>query len=163
MCCNASSGDPFKPARGQPGHRNGRDSCASSGTGEVAHVSCFSKNKKIFCIGSKRGMYPLMPSMRMKHANLKKMMLIEWADSRQPTSGWAFLDDADQHTYCRCYSIGFVVREDQEMIALAANMADIEDKPQTTGVIVIPRVAVLKRTELTSSSRPESAQTRRQT
>lgn len=102
--------------------------------------------------------------MRMKHANLKKMMLIEWADSRQPTSGWAFLDDADQHTYCRCYSMGFVVREDREMIALAANMADIDEKAQTTGVIVIPRVAVLKRTELTSSyPSPASRRKRRST
>ena len=34
------------------------------------------------------------------------------------------------------------------MIALAANVADIDEEAQATGVIVIPHVAVLKRTTL---------------
>lgn len=78
-------------------------------------------------------------------------MLIEWADSRQPTNSWSRLDEAEQHNFCRCYSVGFVVQEDKEVIALAANVADIEEEAQATGVIVIPQVAVLKRTTLTSS------------
>jgi len=88
--------------------------------------------------------------------------LIEWADSRQPTNEWVRLCDVGQMAYCRCYSVGFVVQDDQDVIALAANVADVGDKPQTTGVIVIPRVAVLKRTKLTSSyPAPASTRTRR--
>lgn len=90
--------------------------------------------------------------------------LIEWADSRQPTNEWVRLDDDLQMTYCRCYSVGFVVREDKDVIALAANLADVEEKAQATGVIVIPRVAVLKRTELTSTcSAPASKRKRPRT
>lgn len=44
-----------------------------------------------------------------------------------------------------------MVQEDRDMIALAASVADVQEKAQTTGVMVIPRVAVLKQTKLTSS------------
>lgn len=81
----------------------------------------------------------------------KVVTLIEWADSRQPTNSWERLDASERHNFCHCYSVGFVVQEDDYMIALAANVADIDEEAQTTGVIVIPRVAVLKRTTLTSS------------
>lgn len=81
----------------------------------------------------------------------KVAILIEWADSRQPTNAWIRLDGTVQHNFCHCYSVGFVVQEDDDMIALAANVADIDEEAQATGVIVIPRVAVLKRTTLTSS------------
>jgi len=82
----------------------------------------------------------------------KVAILIEWADSRQPSNEWVRLDETDRRDYCRCYSVGFVVQDDDEVIALAANVADIGGKAQATGVIVIPAVAVLKRTTLTSSS-----------
>ena len=94
-----------------------------------------------------------------------KLVLIEWADSRQPTIGWVRLAEMEQSEFCRCYSIGFVVKEDKETIALASNVADIEDGAQATGIIVIPRVAVLKTTALTypSSLRLGLKQMQRQT
>lgn len=95
----------------------------------------------------------------------KEAILVEWADSRQPTHEWGILDAADRREFCRCYSVGFVVQEDKDVIALAANVADVDDEAQATGVIVIPRVAVLKRTRLvtSSSARPASMQKRRPT
>ncbi len=93
----------------------------------------------------------------------KVAILVEWADSRQPTNEWVKIGARGNRDFCRCYSVGFVVRDD-DVIALAANVADVEDEAQATGVIVIPRVAVLKRTTLTSSSaRPASKQKRQQT
>ena len=89
--------------------------------------------------------------------------MIEWADSRQPTNGWERLCGDVKRDYCRCYSVGFVVQDDQEVIALAANVADVGEEAQATGVIVIPRVAVLKRTTLTSCSAPGSKRKRQQT
>ncbi len=82
----------------------------------------------------------------------KEATLIEWADSRQPTNEWVLLDESKRLDFCRCYSVGFVVQEDEDVIVLAANVGDVEEKAQATGVIVIPRVAVLKRTLLTSGS-----------
>lgn len=93
----------------------------------------------------------------------KEALLVEWADSRQPTNKWARLDDTERHGFCRCYSVGFLVQEDNDAIVLAANVADIEEEAQATGVIVIPRVAVLKRTTLTSFSPPASKRKRQQT
>jgi hypothetical protein len=86
-------------------------------------------------------------------------VLVEWADSRQPTNAWERLTDTAAREYCRCYSVGFVVQDDQDVIALAASVADLGEEAQATGVIVIPRVAVLNRTVLTSSS-PASKQKR---
>ena len=92
-------------------------------------------------------------------------MLVEWADSRQPTNVWVKFDADGKRDFCQCYSIGFVVQDDQDVIVLAANVADVEDEAQATGVIVIPRVAVQKRTRLvtSSSARPASTQKRQQT
>src|SRR3989344_5454723 len=91
----------------------------------------------------------------------QKLMLVEWADSRQPTNEWVRLGDAQRREFCRCYSVGYVVQDDQEVIALAANVADVGEEAQATGVIVIPRVAVLKRTSLTSGSSLASKPKRR--
>jgi hypothetical protein len=88
---------------------------------------------------------------------------VEWADSRQPTNVWTRIGEAVQLEFCRCYSVGFVVQDDRDVIVLAANVADVSEEAQATGVIVIPRVAVLKRTTLVSSSRPASRRKRQQT
>lgn len=90
-------------------------------------------------------------------------VLIEWADSRQPTHEWVRLNETGQRDYCRCFSVGFVVQEDDDVIALAPNVADVGEEAQATGVIVIPRVAVLNYTRLTSSLKPASKQKRRRT
>ena len=99
----------------------------------------------------------------MLHNLGKEALLIEWADSRQPTNAWVRLDKGPQLGFCRCYSVGFLVQEDKDIIVLAANVADVEEEAQATGVIVIPRVAVLKCTTLTSFLPPASKQKRRQT
>lgn len=93
----------------------------------------------------------------------KETLLVEWADSRQPTNEWARLGEMIQRDFCRCYSVGFLVQDDKDVIVLAANVADLEEEAQATGVIVIPRVAVLKRTVLISSLPPVSKQKQRQT
>lgn len=95
----------------------------------------------------------------------KVAILVEWADSRQPTNQWVRLNSAGQRNFCRCYSVGFVVQEDDDVIALAASVADVDDdEAQATGVIVIPRVAVLNYTKLTSASaRPASRRKRQRT
>lgn len=92
----------------------------------------------------------------------RRLVLVEWADSRQPTNEWVRLGETQRREFCRCYSVGYVVQDDREVVALAANVADVGEEAQATGVIVIPRVAVLKRTPLTScGSAPASKRKRR--
>jgi len=97
----------------------------------------------------------------MSHlGNVEKLELVEWLDSRQPTAGWSWLSDMKQ-TVCRCVSVGYVVQDDQDVLALAPNMADAEGEAQAMGVITIPRIAVLRRTKLTSGCEPALARKRR--
>ena len=88
------------------------------------------------------------------------LVLVEWLDSRQPTTAWARVEDL-QRECCRCYSVGFVVHLDARVIVLAPNMADVDEEAQASGVMVIPRIAVLGVTSLTSTSRYAHAVSKR--
>lgn len=69
-------------------------------------------------------------------------MLIEWSDSRQPTNARAHLADIGKRTPVECVSVGFLIQDDDDVKVLAANMGDIGEEMQATGVITIPTVAV---------------------
>ena len=93
-----------------------------------------------------------------------ELVLVEWVDSRQPTSSWAFLKDAAEMPACKCCSVGFLIRDDAKVKVLAPNVADIDSDMQATGVITIPTAAVtaMKRLqETTSSSRPFASKRKR--
>jgi hypothetical protein len=95
---------------------------------------------------------------------LARLVMIEWADSRQPTASWQRLRDAAAIGYCKCCSVGFLLRDDAEVKVLAANMGDDDDDMQATGVIVIPAVAVLAikpLVEATSVSLPSGSKRNR--
>ena len=79
------------------------------------------------------------------------LVLVEWLDSRQPTNAWMRVGDL-QRECCRCYSAGFVVQRDAQVIVLAPNVADVDDEPQASGVMLIPRVAVVRVTPLVTTS-----------
>ena len=86
------------------------------------------------------------------------LVLVEWLDSRQPTSAWVRVGDL-QRECCQCYSVGFVVQLDAKVIVLAPNVADTDDAPQAIGAMVIPRAAVVGITQLniTKRKRPRRA------
>ena len=86
--------------------------------------------------------------------NAPLLSLVEWADSRQPTGQWSRIGEL-QWECCRCYSVGFVIQDDGDVIVLAANVADIGQDEQVTGVIVIPRVSVLKQTAISCKAIPK--------
>ena len=94
--------------------------------------------------------------------NAPLLSLVEWADSRQPTGQWSRIGEL-QWESCRCYSVGFVVQDDDDVIVLATNVADIEQAtgvigiPRASMVIVIPRAAVLKQTAISCESIPKRA------
>ncbi len=75
-------------------------------------------------------------------SNQLRLAKVEWADSRQPSAGWQFIEDLEPSS-CDCVSVGYIVRDDVEFLALAQNIADIKkDSPQCSGVIVIPKRAI---------------------
>lgn len=85
------------------------------------------------------------------------LVQIEWADSRRPASEWFRASELPTFEFCRCISVGFLIQDDPNIKVLAANVADVDNSDlQATGVIVIPTIAVLKQTALTSCSSPAS-------
>ena len=76
--------------------------------------------------------------------------MIEWEDSAQPISSWQLLADFEGGDTLRCASVGWLIRDDAEMKAVAPNMGAVnqENSVQVSGVIRIPTRCVLKVTKL---------------
>lgn len=73
-------------------------------------------------------------------ANLGSLVLIEWEDSAQPISGWAWLESFDSFEVVRCQSVGWLIHDGADVKALAQNLGNLgqEDSAQVSGVIRIP-------------------------
>ena len=57
----------------------------------------------------------------------KKLVLIEWEDSRQPRRGWEWIDDTIVPKVTTCKSIGIIVAETDSAILLAPNIGYEDD------------------------------------
>lgn len=73
---------------------------------------------------------------------LARLVLIEWKDSRQPTSAWQRIGEIGKLEYCDCVSVGWLIQDDADVKVLAANFADLNEDMQASGVITIPADAV---------------------
>lgn len=94
----------------------------------------------------------------------KKLVQVDWVDSRQPTSSWERVGEIQARDYCPCVSVGWLLQDDEKVKVLAANVADTGDEMQAMGIVTIPTASVLRVKLLTSSSaRPASKRKRRQT
>ena len=72
-------------------------------------------------------------------------MLVEWEDSTRPISAWQWIEDYDMPKIVSCLSVGYVIAETDEAIALAPNLGDIaQEKTQACGIIRIPRRSIIK-------------------
>ena len=88
------------------------------------------------------------------------LVMIEWEDSRQPSSSWRRLADLTNGGAVRCVSVGWLL-QDGKVKVLAPNMGDVEagEAMQVSGVVEIPercvvKVSKLKEPKITSSSCP---------
>ena len=83
--------------------------------------------------------------------------VIEWIDSATHGDGWQdleeVLDTIQKQGILRCYSIGWVIDEDDLTLTIAATWSpDYDDKPSRVhGVMTIPKVAIKVRTVVQSS------------
>ena len=78
------------------------------------------------------------------------LVMIEWEDSSQPIPSWSYLSSFLPTGTIRCVSVGWLIRDDGQMIALAPNMGAIDDENsvQVSGVIQIPTRCVIYVTPL---------------
>jgi hypothetical protein len=79
------------------------------------------------------------------------MVLIEWLDSRQPSTGWQFVENMEIPMPCKCLSVGWLLAEGENQTVIAAHRNDMDQDDQVMGVMVIPSCSVLKKTPLTIS------------
>lgn len=71
--------------------------------------------------------------------------MVEWRDSAQPTSAWQWVTDYEIPEAVGCVSVGFLIAQTKDTIAVAANLGDMgQESCQASGVIRIPRCAVTK-------------------
>jgi hypothetical protein len=75
-----------------------------------------------------------------------QMVLIEWVDSRQPSSDWQFLEGLEMPKPCKCLSVGWLLDESKDQTVIAAHINDIGHDDQVMGVMVIPLCSILKKT-----------------
>lgn len=77
------------------------------------------------------------------------MVLIEWDDSARPVSQWQWVDDYQIPEIVRCVSVGYLIAETKDALAVAPNLGDMtSERIQASGIIRVPRSSVRRMTEL---------------
>jgi hypothetical protein len=78
-----------------------------------------------------------------------KLVLIEWDDSARPVSQWQWVDDYQIPEIVRCVSVGYLIAETKDALAVAPNLGDMtSERIQASGIIRVPRSSVRRMTEL---------------
>jgi hypothetical protein len=89
-------------------------------------------------------------SRKVIRTNARPLVMIEWEDSAQPISAWSFLSSFEAVGTVHCASVGWLIRDDESVKALAPNMGGLNDENsvQVSGVIQIPTRCILRITSL---------------
>jgi hypothetical protein len=86
---------------------------------------------------------------RTKAAIPYQLVRVEWEDSARPIAEWQWADEYEIPQTVACVSVGYLIAETEQALALAPNLGDLScERIQASGIIRIPRSAVLKRTTL---------------
>jgi len=71
------------------------------------------------------------------------LVVVEWEDSQQPVPAWQWVQDYEAPAIVRCISVGYLIAETTDAIALAPNLGDVtREKIQASGIMRIPASAV---------------------
>jgi hypothetical protein len=94
--------------------------------------------------------------MMQKNKCGRGWVYVKWVDSYGVSSGWEDISDY-KADILKIESVGFVIYEDEDVIALAPNYGEeTEHTPkQANGIMVIPKACVIKITFLSSASYQE--------
>lgn len=89
-------------------------------------------------------------SAKVIRTNACPLVFVEWEDSAQPIPSWSHLASFDAPGTVLCASVGWLIRDDDQMKALAPNMGGLNNKCslQISGVIQIPTSCILRITQL---------------
>lgn len=73
------------------------------------------------------------------------LIYVEWIDARGVGGDWQELVDM-KSVYCVCKSVGWLIKEDDDMIHICPHLGD--EPEQGCGDMVIPKISVKKRVKL---------------
>jgi hypothetical protein len=101
-------------------------------------------------------MQPIMGNKHSRQRSTKwkpqapyRLVAVEWEDSQRPLASWQWLDEYMLPDAVRCISVGFMVAQTEQALALAPNLGDVnQERAQGCGIIRIPRSAVLRIADL---------------
>lgn len=83
---------------------------------------------------------------------MRRLVQIEWHDSRQPISGWNYIEDLDGFSPVVCLSVGWLIHDDENVKVLAPNIGDYgAEREQASGAMQIPTRCIVKMEELVRS------------
>lgn len=79
----------------------------------------------------------------------RPLLLVQWEDSSQPSS-WVWLKSTDTYAVTTVRSVGWVVRETDDVLVLAPSLSrpDEDGDVQALGVIRVPKRAIVVRFHL---------------
>ncbi len=78
-----------------------------------------------------------------------ELVQVEWIDSRQASPAWRFIKDLEEIKPVTCISIGWPVKETEEILYLAQSMGDLDYEMQVSGVLTIPVVCIKSKRKIT--------------
>jgi hypothetical protein len=88
-------------------------------------------------------MNPTMSKRRNGPHVPHRLVIVEWEDSAQPVSDWQWVETYQLPQIVRCVSVGYLIAETEQAIAIAPNIGDLgHERIQASGIIRIPRSAV---------------------
>ena len=73
------------------------------------------------------GVFTMIPKHKklLQQRNVShRLVLVEWEDSRRPLAAWGWLDEYVFPDAVQCISVGFLIAESKNSIALAPNLGD---------------------------------------
>jgi hypothetical protein len=86
------------------------------------------------------------------------LVLVEWADSTQPTSSWSYLASPPDLEVILCVSVGWKIGENERVLMIASNIGDYEsgDGAQGCGFIRIPKASITRIATLSEDAQEDS-------
>lgn len=85
-----------------------------------------------------------------RYVDERPVVMVEWVDSRQPSSNWMFVDDLADPTAVHVATVGWLLNScGDETLCIAASLGDLkEERRQVCGVMQIPLRCVTRFTIL---------------
>ena len=77
----------------------------------------------------------------------KDIVIIKWVDSKG-MERWEYLDDIEPMPPCICYSVGFIIDDNNNYITIALGLSDT----QVLGRMTIPKICITSIQKLVISS-----------